>query len=177
MRDRLIPFLIAGTVLGLDRLTKWLIKTHLTAWDTLTVIPRFFNIVHAENPGVAFGLLADASGVWRDTVLIGLSSAVLVFISTILLRPAQAGVARNWLVRTGLALVLGGALGNLYDRVVNGTVTDFVEVYAGTHYFPAFNVADSCITIGAGLLLLDMWIGREKKRPAPVPAVEGPGNT
>ena len=174
MRDRLLPFLIAASVLALDQLTKWLIKTHVTAWDTLTVIPRFFNIVHAENPGVAFGLLADAPGAWRDTILIGLSAAVLLFISTILLRPVQSGVARNWLVRTGLALVLGGALGNLFDRIVNGTVTDFVEVYAGTHYFPAFNVADSAITVGAGLLLLDMWLGRERKRSPTVPAMGGP---
>ena len=177
MLDRLIPFLVAASVLTLDQLTKWLIKTHVTAWDTLTVIPRFFNIVHAENPGVAFGLLADASGAWRDTILIGLSAAVLLFISTLLLRPVHAGIARNWLVRIALALVLGGALGNLYDRVVNGTVTDFVEVYAGTHYFPAFNVADSCITVGAGLLLLDMWRGREKKRPSSVPAVGGSSQT
>lgn len=177
MLDRLIPFLIAASVLALDQVTKSLIKTHVTAWDTLTVIPKFFNIVHAENPGAAFGLLADASGAWRDTILIGLSTAVLLFISTILLRPVKSGIARNWLVRTGLALVLGGALGNLYDRVVNGTVTDFVEVYAGTHYFPAFNVADSCITIGAGLLLLDMWRGRERKRTGSFPAVGGSSHT
>jgi len=177
MRDRLIPFLIAACVLGLDRVTKWLIKAHVTAWDTLTVIPKFFNIVHAENPGVAFGLLADASSAWRDTILIALATGVLLFISTILLRPAQAGLARNWMVRIGLALVLGGALGNLYDRVVNGTVTDFVEVYAGTHYFPAFNVADSSISVGAGLLLLDMWRSRERKRSRSLPAVGGPSHT
>jgi signal peptidase II len=177
MRDRLIPFVIAASVLGLDRFTKWLIQTHVTAWDTLTVIPKFFNIVHAENPGVAFGLLADAPGAWRDTILIGLATAVLLFISTLLLRPVHAGVARNWMVRIGLALVLGGALGNLWDRVVNGTVTDFVEVYAGTHYFPAFNVADSSITIGACLLLLDMWRGRESKRNNAMPVVRGPSET
>ena len=161
--DRLVPFLIATSVFTLDRITKVVIKEHLSAWDTLTVIPRFFNIVHAENPGVAFGFLADVSGAWRNIVLIGLSVAVLVFISTLLWRPWQS-TAQSWLVRVGLALVLGGALGNLYDRVVNGTVTDFVEVYAGNHYFPAFNVADSSITVGAGLLLLDMWRSRERKR-------------
>ena len=162
--DRFIPFLIATAVFGLDRITKGIIKEHLSAWDTLTVIPRFFNIVHAENPGVAFGFLADVSGAWRNIVLIGLSVVVLVFISTLLWRPWQSSIAQSWLVRVGLALVLGGALGNLYDRVANGTVTDFVEVYAGNHYFPAFNVADSSITVGAGLLLLDMWRSRERKR-------------
>ena len=145
-------------------MTKGMIKAHLSAWDTLTVIPKFFNIVHAENPGVAFGFLAEASGAWRNILLIGLSVIVLVFISTLLWRPLQNGIAQSWMVRIGLALVLGGALGNLYDRVVHGTVTDFVEVYAGNHYFPAFNVADSSITVGAGLLLLDMWRSRERKR-------------
>jgi len=161
--ERIIPFLVAASVFGLDRITKGMIKAHLSAWDTLTVIPKFFNIVHAENPGVAFGFLAEATGAWRNMLLIGLSVAVLVFISTLLWRP-QNGIAQSWMVRIGLALVLGGALGNLYDRVVHGTVTDFVEVYAGNHYFPAFNVADSSITIGAALLLLDMWRSRERKR-------------
>ena len=161
--ERIIPFLVAAAVFGLDRITKGMIKAHLSAWDTLTVIPKFFNIVHAENPGVAFGFLAEATGAWRNILLIGLSLAVLVFISTLLWRP-QNGIAQSWMVRIGLALVLGGALGNLYDRVVHGTVTDFVEVYAGNHYFPAFNVADSSITIGAALLLLDMWRSRERKR-------------
>jgi signal peptidase II len=66
-------------------------------------------------------------------------------------------------LRTGLGFILGGAFGNLYDRIVNGTVTDFVEAHAGQHYFPAFNVADSAITVGACLLLLDMWRARERK--------------
>lgn len=164
MFDRLIPFAIAAAVFVLDRFTKSIVKARLSSWDTLIVIPKFFNIVHAENPGVAFGFLADTTGAWRGILLIGLSLVVLIFISTLLLRAGPGGTAQNWLVRTGLALVLGGALGNLYDRAVNGTVTDFVEVYAGTHYFPAFNVADSCISVGAGLLLLDMWRNREKRR-------------
>jgi len=158
MRSRPFPFVIAAIVFVLDRISKSVIKSHISAWETLTVIPGLFNIVHTENPGIAFGLLADAPGVWRSIVLIGFSAAVLIAISTILLRPAAT---RDLLLRSGLAFVLGGALGNLYDRIVNGTVTDFVEVHAGPHYFPAFNVADSAITIGACLLLLDMWWSKE----------------
>ena len=90
--------------------------------------------------------------------LIGLSATVAAFIAVMLWRGTEAG-----LVRAGLALVLGGALGNLFDRVVSGTVTDFLEVYYDTYYFPAFNVADSAISIGAGLLLIDMLRGRSKK--------------
>jgi signal peptidase II len=162
MPSRLFPFSIAAAVFLLDRLTKWIIKSHVDAQETLSVIPGCFNIVHAENPGVAFGFLADASGVWRNFFLIGLSATVLVFITLMLLKPIRPA-AREMLLRIGLACILGGALGNLYDRVVNGTVTDFVEVYTGTHYFPAFNVADSGISVGAGLLLLDMWRGRSKR--------------
>jgi signal peptidase II len=84
---------------------------------------------------------------------------VLAIISAVLVRSSSQGM----LLRMGLALVLGGAIGNLFDRIVRGTVTDFFEVHLGEHYFPAFNVADSAITVGACLLLLDMWHSRERK--------------
>jgi signal peptidase II len=164
MRHRAVPFLIALLVVLLDRLTKGLIKAHISAYDSITVIPGLLNIVHTENPGIAFGMLADASGVWRDILLIGFSAAVLLAISTILLRSSGR---RDSLLRAALSLILGGAFGNLYDRIVNGTVTDFVEVHAGQHYFPAFNVADSAITVGACLLLLDMWWAKERKVNVP----------
>jgi len=160
MRHRLVPFLIAAVVVVLDRFTKGLIKTHFSAYDSITVIPGLFNIVHTENPGIAFGMLANASGPWRDILLIGFSAVVLIAISAMLLRPSTQ---RDSLLRTAFAFILGGAFGNLYDRIVNGTVTDFVEVHAGQHYFPAFNVADSAITVGACLLLLDMWWAKERR--------------
>jgi signal peptidase II len=160
MRHRLFPFLIAALVVVLDRVTKEMIKVHISAFDTIAVIPGMLNIVHSENPGIAFGMLANASGAWRDILLIGFSVLVLVAISTVLLR--SKGQIDVWL-RIGLGFILGGACGNLYDRIVNGTVTDFVEAHAGQHFFPAFNVADSAITVGACLLLLDMWRARERK--------------
>ncbi len=160
MRHRLVPFLVAAAVVLLDRFTKAAIKIHLGAYDTITVIPGWFNIVHTENPGIAFGMLANATGAWRNIVLIGFSAVVLIAISAMLLRP---GSQRDSVLRTALAFILGGAFGNLYDRIVNGTVTDFVEVHAGQHYFPAFNVADSAITVGACLLLLDMWWAKERR--------------
>ena len=169
MQSRWAPFLIAAAVFALDRVSKGIIKARVNAFDTHVVIPGFFNIVHAENPGVAFGLLADSTGAWRAIFLIGLSATVMIFITTMLWKPGRSS-ADN-LTRTGLALVLGGAIGNLFDRVVNGTVTDFIEVYLGSHYFPAFNVADSAISIGAGLLLLDMWLGRSRKLEARQPNV------
>ncbi len=160
MRSRLFPFLIAALVVLSDRLTKGIIKAHVSAFDSITVIPGLLNIVHTENPGIAFGMLSNASGAWRSVLLIGFSTAVLVAISTVLLR---SNTQLDMWLRAGLAFILGGAFGNLYDRIVNGTVTDFVEVHAGQHYFPAFNVADSAITVGACLLLLDMWRAKERK--------------
>jgi signal peptidase II len=159
MGQRYLPFAAAVFVFALDRITKGVIRSHLSPWEAVNVIPRLFNIVHTENPGIAFGLLADLADPWRSVLLIGLAILVLAIISGILLR---AG-AQNMLLRMGLALVMGGAVGNLFDRIVHGTVTDFVEVHMGEHYFPAFNVADSAITIGACLLLLDMWYSRERK--------------
>lgn len=159
MGQRYLPFAAAVIVFILDRITKSIVKSHISPWQALGVIPGLFNIVHTENPGIAFGLLSDLANPWRNIILIGLAILVLAIISAVLLR---AG-AQNLLLRMGLALVMGGAVGNLFDRIVHGTVTDFVEVHVGEHYFPAFNVADSAITIGACLLLLDMWYSRERK--------------
>jgi signal peptidase II len=169
MDRRLLSILIAAGAFVLDRLTKVVIQGHLSPFDTWTIIPGLFNIVHTENPGIAFGMLAEAQNYWwRGALLIGFSAVVLLVVSVILLRQSSAALSGS--LRTALALVLGGAAGNLYDRVVHGTVTDFVELHAGPYYFPAFNVADSAITIGAGLLLLDMWFSRERKsQPVNVP--------
>ncbi|MEO7145233.1 MAG: signal peptidase II [Bryobacteraceae bacterium] len=163
MLRRLFPFAIAAAVFVLDRITKWIIQTRVTAWDSLVVIPDFFNIVHAENRGAAFGIFSESSGVWHKFLLIGLSLAVLIFIGAMLWQQRSTSFRRQWILRAGLGLVLGGALGNVYDRIATGTVTDFLEFYIGDHQFPSFNVADSAITTGAGLLLLDMWRSRERK--------------
>ncbi len=160
MRNRRIPFLIALAVFLLDQLSKWIIKTRLTGWDVIHVIPGFFNIVHAENRGVAVGLMATSSAAWRPLLLIGASAVVLVWVSVALWRGQTHGSA---MLTVALALILGGAAGNLFDRVVYGTVTDFVEVYEGRHYFPAFNVADSAISIGGALLVLDMLRSRNRQ--------------
>ena len=157
---RWLPFLIAAVIIALDHWTKTLIRARVDLYSSFTVIPGYFNIVHAENPGIAFSMLADAPGVWRDALLIGFAAAVVIGISAMLLRRATLGDA---CLRTALGLILGGACGNLYDRIVSRTVTDFVEVHAGQHYFPAFNVADSAITVGACLLLLDAWRTKERK--------------
>jgi signal peptidase II len=161
---RYLPFAASALVFLFDRLTKWIIRAHVSAWDNYAVIPGFFSIVHTENRGAAFGILADSTSEWRTVFLIALSIGVMAFITTLLLQPARGGLVSTPALRVGLALVLGGALGNVYDRALAGSVTDFLEFYFGRYQFPAFNVADSAITIGAGLLVIDIWRTRRHEK-------------
>jgi signal peptidase II len=151
---RWFPFAIATAVIVLDRLTKIYIRDHFGSLDSISVIPGWFRIVHTENPGAAFGMLADGRPAIRSFVLIGVSVGVLLFVLTVLLKRSSS--MAGMLSRLALGFILGGAIGNLYDRIVVGTVTDFLEVYNGSWTFPAFNAADSAITVGAALLLIDL---------------------
>jgi signal peptidase II len=161
-QSRTFPLAIAGSVFLLDRVTKIAIERYVSQWETYTVIPGFFDIVHAKNRGAAFGMFSDGESELRTLLLIGISVAVLVFVSILLFRPHRAGFTANRITTVALSLVLGGALGNVWDRVVYGMVTDFLEFYIGQYRFAAFNIADSAITIGAGLLLLDIWRTRHE---------------
>jgi signal peptidase II len=160
MNPRLRSALIILTVVVLDRVSKLYIRARVSPWEIIPVIPGIFNIVHAENPGAAFSILADAPAAWRAILLVGVSVFVMAIVGIMLWRlPRSAGL----LMSTSLALVFGGALGNLWDRIFRGTVTDFVQVFIGSYEFPAFNVADSAITIGAALLVIDLWRSRAKQ--------------
>src|SRR5215469_14870211 len=139
-------------VFALDRLTKWLIETHVSFTDTYRVLPGFFDIVHSQNRGVAFGLFNDGASDW-STGMLSLFSLVAVLVIGALL---WNGARLDRLSQAGLSLILGGAAGNLFDRIVWGRVTDFLEFYIGDYHWPTFNVADSAIVIGSGLLLLDL---------------------
>jgi signal peptidase II len=150
--SRALAYSIAGAVFATDRLTKWLIETRMSALDSITVIPGFFDIVHSQNPGAAFGLFSESDSRWRGVLLIGFSSIALIILAVMLWRSAR--VDRRTTV--ALALILGGAAGNVFDRVRWGTVTDFLLFYIGQHQWPAFNAADSSIVIGCGLLVLDL---------------------
>lgn len=154
--------LIAATIFVLDRVTKVWIERNVSVWDTLHVIPGFFDIVHAKNRGAAFGIFSEGESQLRTFLLIGISLGVLIFVAVLLLRPSRAGFGGTRLTFAGLSLVLGGALGNVYDRIVHGMVTDFIELYIGEYSFAAFNIADSAITVGAAMLLLDMWRTRNQ---------------
>lgn len=143
---------LAFAVFAVDRITKWIIETRMSAFDSITVIPGLFDIVHSQNRGAAFGLFAESTSEWRTVLLIGFSGVALIALVAMLWKSARMDR------RTGiaLALVLGGAMGNVFDRVRWGTVTDFLLFYIGTHQWPAFNAADSSIVIGCGLLALDL---------------------
>jgi signal peptidase II len=158
MNLRVRSAIIILLVVILDRVSKLYIRTSFAPWDVTVVIPRVFNIVHAENPGAAFSMLAEAPPIMRAVLLVGVSTGVMAIVGVMLWRlPRNAG----GLMATSLALVFGGAFGNLWDRVLRGSVTDFVQVLIGSYEFPAFNVADSAITIGAALLLLDLLRNRK----------------
>ena len=153
MTLRVRSAIIIFVVVMLDRVSKLYIRSSYAEWDVTVVIPQIFNIVHAENPGAAFSMLAGAPPIVRAVLLIGVSLVVMTIVGVMLWRlPKNSGA----LLSTSLALVFGGAFGNLWDRVFRGSVTDFLQVFIGSYEFPAFNVADSAITIGAAVLVIDL---------------------
>lgn len=148
--------LIPG-IFVLDWLTKRWIENNVSFWDSKVIIPGFFSIVHAQNRGAAFSILADAPDTIRGIVLIGLSGIVTLFVAWMFRSALVKPHTHTDSGRLALALVLSGALGNLYDRILRGSVTDFLLIYWRDWQWPAFNVADSAISVGAVLLLIDLW--------------------
>ena len=149
-----LPWLwLSALVVALDLLTKNIVLESLRFAERVTVIPGYFDWTHVYNTGAAFSFLAGESG-WQRWFFAGIA----VVVSLVLVVWLKRLKSHETLLAVGLALVLGGALGNLYDRVVLGHVVDFILVHwQNTHYFPAFNLADSAITVGAVLLALDMF--------------------
>ena len=153
-----------ASIVALDQVTKLIVRRTLPLGDSRSIIPEFLDLTHVHNTGAAFGLLNAADFPYKPAVMIGIAAVALVAIAAY---ATQLGFHER-MARFGLALILGGAFGNLIDRAVAGYVVDFVDVYWGATHFWAFNVADSAITIGAILVLLDMiGIGR-RHAPNPV---------
>lgn len=146
-------------VIAADQATKFAVE-HLTPEEHVrAIIPGLLNLVHRHNPGVAFGILADAESPLLRAALLLFSTAAVGVLAWLLVTD-RAGEARS---RAGLALILGGAAGNAIDRLIHGSVIDFVDFHWGARHWPAFNVADSCIVIGAGLVILELLF--EKSHP------------
>lgn len=157
-RHRLFYGLITLGVIAFDQWTKWIIRSNFRIhWDTKTIIPGFFDIVHVRNTGAAFGIGARSDSAFVPILLNVLAVAVFFFVLVLAMKSATT----DRTLQVGLHLILGGAVGNLIDRFTLGSVVDFLDVYVtvggAERHWPAFNVADSAICVGIGLLLLDMW--------------------
>jgi signal peptidase II len=144
---------LAFAVLAADQATKYAVERLTAIGSTRVLVPGFLNLVHTTNPGVAFGLLADSPVRWLAPVLIIFSMSVIVLLSWLLVTGRGGGFLGQW----GLALILGGAAGNVLDRVMRRSVTDFIDFYVGSHHWYTFNLADSAIVVGAALILLELF--------------------
>ncbi|MDD3530454.1 MAG: signal peptidase II [Gallionellaceae bacterium] len=146
---------LAALTLVLDQVTKLAVIAKLAPYQDVVPLTGFFNLVHVHNTGAAFSLFADQPG-WQRFFFIGLALVAAVVILDLLRK--VSGRARFC---AGLSLILGGAIGNVVDRVQYGHVVDFLDVYVGAWHWPAFNVADSGITVGAAMLILDAFLGKK----------------
>ena len=152
--------LIAALVVLLDRLSKWLVAQKITLHDSVDIVPGLFRLTHVQNQGAAFGLFSDPPWQWKAALLILFSVAALAVVSALLWKNGNAMNA----TAVALSLVFGGALGNLWDRVAAGRVIDFLDFYVGSHHWPAFNVADSAIVVGALLLLSEIFLAPQEEK-------------
>ena len=148
--------LIATTVLLLDRISKAVVSANVPLHESVTIIPGFFRITHVLNRGAAFGLFSESPSQYKIGFLIGFSIIALLVVSTLLWKHTHQMTSTAF----ALSLIMGGALGNLWDRLISGRVVDFLLFYIGDHQWPAFNVADSAIVVGAGLLVIEILFSK-----------------
>ena len=152
MRARFL--VVSALIVALDQWTKLWIEGALAPRERLEVVPGFFDLVHVQNTGIAFGLFPAGGELGGTLVLTALGFAALAIVSIYFRRTSE----REPLLLLSLALVLGGAVGNLVDRILLRAVTDFLDVYVGAHHWPAFNVADSGVTVGIVLMLVHSFV-------------------
>lgn len=152
--------LLAIVVFALDRWSKYLVDTRVGPYETRTVIPGFFDIVRSQNPGVAFGMFSESPDASRTLLLVLFSVVALAALAWMMWRNRHADAAN----RVAIALIFGGAAGNVFDRVKYGMVTDFLDFHVRNYHWYVFNVADTAITVGAGLMLLGMYRGSARQR-------------
>jgi signal peptidase II len=144
--------LVAVIVLAADQSSKHAVENWTAAGSSRVLVPGLLNFVHSTNPGVAFGLLADSDSTWRAPLLIVFSVAVIGLIVWLLHTRRAGGV----LGQCGMTLILGGAAGNVLDRILRRSVTDFIDFHIADYHWYTFNLADSAIVIGAGLVILEL---------------------
>ena len=141
--------LVSGSIIIVDQVTKYILKINLALHDHIVILDNFFNITHVLNPGGAFGFFAEKSPEIRKFIFLFLSSLVALFVLWFYKKCAETYIFLSY----GLALIFGGAIGNLIDRFLYGKVVDFLDFYIGSAHWPAFNIADSAISVGMGILI------------------------
>ena len=159
---RIAYALLTLSVLLLDQATKAMVASRMTLFSSAPVLPGLFHITLVRNKGALFGLLQDLPDPYRSTLF----TVVPVLAIVLMLVFQYRTTIRDLATQTGLALILGGAFGNLVDRLRLGYVVDFLDVFLGEHHWPAFNVADSCISVGVVLLLFDLLARSWHRQPA-----------
>lgn len=147
---KVVYFAVILLVVVADQVTKTLIVGSLHLYESREIIAGFFNLVYVTNKGAAFSMLADVNAPWRHYFFLGIGSAALIGLSVAYWKLREITSLYSW----ALALIAGGAAGNLIDRVRFGAVIDFLDFYVGNYHWPAFNIADSAICVGVGLFLL-----------------------
>ena len=151
--------LLAVGALAVDQLSKHAVEKYTAPGSLRVLVPGLLNLVHTTNPGVAFGLFADSENAWRAPLLIAFSVGVIAMLAWLLATGRAGGRAGEY----GIALILGGAVGNVLDRFLHHSVTDFIDFHVGNHHWYTFNVADSAIVIGAALVVLELF--RDARHP------------
>jgi len=152
LRSRRLELWLPITIVVADQLAKAMVRAMLPLHESITVLPGFMDFTHITNSGAAFGILDRVDFPFKTVVIAVIATAALIGVGMY-----AASLAHHQLVaRVGLALIIGGAAGNLIDRVIAGSVVDFVDVYWRTYHFWAFNVADSAISVGVAIMILDM---------------------
>jgi len=150
---------IAGPIIVLDQIVKAVIKQVIPLHQSITVIPGFFDLSHIQNPGGAFGLLSDQSPVIRVVVFIILSSVAVGMVFYLYCKTDESLP----FLSIGFAMMMGGAVGNLIDRIRFGRVVDFLDFYIGSLHWPSFNVADSAVTVGIAIFLFHLLLNKVPK--------------
>ncbi len=145
------------SVLGLDIISKHIVQQNMLLYQSIPIIPGCFNLTYIENPGAAFGLLSDLPLFWRSLFFISVSMIALCLIVVLFFKCSPD----ERLNRMALTLIMAGALGNLIDRIRLGVVVDFIDVYWRNSHWPAFNIADSAISVGVGVLIIDMLLNKK----------------
>ena len=153
----LFLFVISSSLIVIDQYTKFMVTLHIPLSYSINVVEGFFNLTHVRNSGVAFGIFSEQNYELKPYLLIFVSIIAIIAI-LIIFHQTESG---KKLVQTGLVLLFSGAIGNLIDRVLHKEVIDFIDIFFGNKHWPAFNIADACITIGVMLLAADMLVNRK----------------